>query len=78
MTLGLASASFCWMASALPQDARAPARSPVCDSIAPMLLWLIATSRWKLGDAGVGVRQFLLDGERLAERAPRPIRVARL
>ena len=58
VTAGLASASFCWIASALPYAASASAGSPVWDSRQPMLLWLIARSRWNCVTAGLASASF--------------------
>ncbi len=55
---GLASASFCRIASAAWCDPSAWSGLPVSSSRVPMLLWLIARSRWNSATAGLASASF--------------------
>ena len=46
VTLGLASASLCWITSALPCDSSDAIVFPVSRCMFPILLWLMARSLW--------------------------------
>ena len=74
---GLASASFCWMASAWPKQFRAATGSPVCDEQGADVVVAHRHVPLELDDKWVGVGLLLLDGERLVVAPPAPGQVAR-
>ena len=70
VTLGLASASFCWIGSALPYAASAPAGSPVAEQQNGNVVVASCQVVLELREAGVGLGQLLPDRQRLAVFRP--------